>query len=399
MPTEWQLVLATLLMFWGGLMIMDKIFNLKRYGLDVLPFFLIWKTTKLNNFLSNTALKFPRAWHILGDVSIPLSYSALGYGIYLLSLNLMNAFFHPQQSSPIVPLIPGVTITWFSFIYALVGVVVTLVFHEMAHGIAARAEEIPIKSSGVLLLLLLPGGFVEIDDEAMKKKRTRSKLRILSSGSATNIATALLVLLLIANFQAVISPGYGPSVGVVVTNVDSQSFAYGELAPSTVLFAINGTPIWSPTILDLYLLNVKPFDTLRLTTSMGEVTVIAGMNPRAPYKGYIGILYPQPFYLPYPSSWWLGYMFPNHLYMVLQWVFIVSFSVSIVNMMPIPAFDGDKIFQEIVNVLVAEKKKTPVLGKEISTRKLILNVARTITVCFLALNFIVPILVSGFTPL
>lgn len=399
MFTEWQLVLVALLMFWGGLMIVDKMFNLEKYGFNVFPFLLICRTTKLNNFLSKTALKAPNAWRVMGDVSIPLSYSALGYGVYLLSLNLLNAFFRPQQSSPVIPLIPGITITWFSFIYALIGIVVTLAFHELAHGIAARAEGVPIKSSGVLLLLFLPGGFVEIDEEAMKKVRTRSRLRILSSGSAVNIATALIVLLLIINFQAVISPWYGPSVGVVVTNVDPQSFAYGKLAPSTVLFAINGTPIWSPVALDIYLLNVKPFDTLKLTTSMGEITITAGINPKAPYKGYIGILYPQPFYLPYPSSWWLGHAFPNHVYMVLQWMFIVSFSVSIVNMMPIPAFDGDKILQEVVSSFVTEERKTSILRKGISTRRLIVNLARATAICFLALNFIVPLLVAGFTPL
>ncbi|MBS7287919.1 MAG: hypothetical protein KIH01_04040, partial [Candidatus Freyarchaeota archaeon] len=165
MIAEWQLVLVMLLVFWGGLMIVDRLFNLEKYGVSVLPFLLICRTTKLNNILSKAALKAPHAWRILGDASIPLGYSALGYGVYLLSLNLLNAFFRPQQSSPIVPLIPGITVTWFSFFYALVGIVVTLAFHEIAHGLAARAENIPIKSSGVLFLLFLPGGFVEIDEE------------------------------------------------------------------------------------------------------------------------------------------------------------------------------------------------------------------------------------------
>lgn len=399
MAEEWQVVAIALLVFWSGVMAAGKLFKLEKYGFTVLPFAVIWRTTKLNSVISKIALKTPRLWRVLGDISIPLSYSALGYGVYLLSLNLVNAFVQPQHSYPIVPLIPGVTITWFSFFHAAVGIVVTLVFHELAHGVTAKAEGIPIKSSGLLFVLFMPGGFVEIDEETMGKVRARSRVRILSSGSAVNLTTALIALLILANFQAVISPWYGPSIGVIVTNVDPQSLAYGKLLPSTVLFAINGTPILSPAALDWYLLNVKPFDTLKLTTSMGEVTVTAGINPRAPYKGYIGIMYPQPFYLPYPSSWWLGYTFPNQVYMVIQWVFIVSLSVSIINMMPVPALDGDKILKEAVSLVISEEKSLRVFGRKVSTRKFVINAARAATICLLALNVLIPLVKAGFIPL
>ncbi|MEM1658679.1 MAG: site-2 protease family protein [Candidatus Jordarchaeales archaeon] len=399
MIEEWQFVALILLIFWSGVMAAGKLLKLEKYGFTVLPFAVVWRTTRLNNIMSRIALRAPRLWRALGDASIPLSYSALGYGVYLLFLNLVNAFFQPQHSYPIVPLIPGITITWFSFLYAAVGIIVTLVLHELAHGLTAKAEGIPIKSSGLLFVLFMPGGFIEVDEEAMEKARTRSRVRVLSSGSAVNLATALIALLVLANFQAVISPWYGPSLGVIVTGVDSHSFAYGKLFPSTILFAINGTPIPSPAALDLYLLNVKPFDTLKLTTSMGEITVTAGINPRAPYKGYIGIMYPQPFYLPYPSSWWLGYTFPNHVYMVIQWIFIVSFSVSIINMMPVPALDGDKILKEAVSLVVSERKGLCFFGRKVSMRKFAINAARAATICLLVLNALIPLMKTGFIPL
>ncbi|MEM4587859.1 MAG: hypothetical protein QW513_04660, partial [Candidatus Jordarchaeales archaeon] len=130
MIEEWQFVALILLIFWSGVMAAGKLLKLEKYGFTVLPFAVVWRTTRLNNILSRIALRAPRLWRALGDASIPLSYSALGYGVYLLFLNLVNAFFQPQHSYPIVPLIPGITITWFSFLYAAVGIIVTLVLHE-----------------------------------------------------------------------------------------------------------------------------------------------------------------------------------------------------------------------------------------------------------------------------
>nr|MDO8062050.1 site-2 protease family protein [Candidatus Freyrarchaeum guaymaensis] len=399
MISEAQLVIILLLAFWSGILIVDRIFNLKKYGLDVFPFLIIYRTEKFNKFISKVAFKSPRLWIALGNIGIPLSYTALGYGVYLLTLNLLNVFVQPQQASPIVPLIPGVTITGLSFLYALLGIMVTLAFHELAHGIMARAENLPVKSSGLLFLLFLPGGFVEIEEDAMVAAHPKTRLRVLSAGSAVNLVTALIALLLLLNFQTVISPWYGPSVGVVVTNVDQNSFAYGRLPPSTIIFAINGTPIWSPSTLDVYLLNVKPFEILKLTTNIGEIETITGINPRAPYRGYIGILYPQPFYIPYPNAWWLSYTLPSQIYLVIQWMFIVAFSVAIINMMPIPAFDGDRMFEEVINYLIPEEKKTKILEKEYPTRKLLLNILRVSAICFLSLNILLPILKVGFTPL
>jgi len=392
------LILIILFIFWIAVFLLTKYLNLEKYGFTVAPFLLMYRTKRFNNIISRIARKSPKIWSAIGTVGVALSYSALGYGIVVLLRNLINVFVQPQNTSPLVPVIPGITITGTSIIYVLIALILTLVTHELAHGIAAIAEGLPIKSAGLLFLIFLPGGFVELDELALAKAPSRSRFRIFSAGSAANIVTALLAFLLISNFALVISPWYGPSVGVFVTGVDPNSPAYYKLPPSTVIFAINGTPVISDYGLSLYLSHVKPFETLVLDTSIGRVTLMTSINPRIPTRGYIGITYPRPFYLPYPSVWWLGVGFSTHLYLTLYWIFIVTFSVAMFNMFPIYAFDGDKLFEEVIRNTISKEKKIKIGKKSFSKRSLFVNSARIIAIFMLVANFVLPLLTVGFTP-
>src|SRR5207245_3798946 len=109
-----------------------------------------------------------------------------------------------------VPL-PGLTIGWDIFPYVLFAIAVLLIPHEVAHGIASVLDRVPLKSSGVFMAVFLPGGFVEIDEENLAKRKARTRLRVFAAGSFTNIATFALVLVLLV-------PLYQPApTEVVVT--------------------------------------------------------------------------------------------------------------------------------------------------------------------------------------
>ena len=71
-----------------------------------------------------------------------------------------------------------------------------LVVHEFGHGIISRVEGVRIKSIGVLLLAVLPGAFVEPDEEDIEKSKRISKLRIFAAGSIFNLSLAAVALLL-----------------------------------------------------------------------------------------------------------------------------------------------------------------------------------------------------------
>ncbi|TFG17015.1 MAG: hypothetical protein EU531_04490 [Promethearchaeota archaeon] len=47
--------------------------------------------------------------------------------------------------------------------------------------------------------------------------------------------------------------------------------------------------------------------------------------------------------------------FPDFLQIEFVWLFIISFSITIFNMMPVPGFDGDRIVKEIIKWIFGEK--------------------------------------------
>src|SRR4029077_4675763 len=146
------------------------------------------------------------------------------------------------------------------FVYILISIAVLLIPHEAAHGIASVIDKVPIKSSGVFLAILLPGGFVEIDEEDLSKRKPLTKLRVFAAGSFTNVVTWFIVILLLTNFAASISPLYNPnSSGVIITDLVPGGAAQSSNIPAwSVLSQINGTSIQSISSLQTYLTSLSP---------------------------------------------------------------------------------------------------------------------------------------------
>src|SRR5207247_3571430 len=90
-----------------------------------------------------------------------------------------------------------------------------------------------------------PGGFVEIDEEDLSKRKARTKLRVFAGGSFTNVVSWFLVVLLITNFALAISPLYdSKSSGVLITGlVNGGAAQNNNVASWSVLVAVNGTTV------------------------------------------------------------------------------------------------------------------------------------------------------------
>ncbi len=114
-------------------------------------------------------------------------------------------------------LIPGIN-PYLPIVYGWIGLIVAMIVHEGAHGILARSLRIPVKSSGVILLLVLPiGAFVDVDEKELQKAKARDSGRVLAAGPGSNIITgliALLGLLLVLSSMAPIANGVGV-IGIV----------------------------------------------------------------------------------------------------------------------------------------------------------------------------------------
>ncbi|WP_243666256.1 site-2 protease family protein [Vulcanisaeta sp. JCM 16159] len=93
--------------------------------------------------------------------------------------------------TPLAPLIPGVTVSLYTFIYIIVAIGIGILLHELAHGAVSSRYGIRIKSGGAFAFLFLAfGGFVEIDEEELRNRSILIRLAVYSSGVFMNVVLA-----------------------------------------------------------------------------------------------------------------------------------------------------------------------------------------------------------------
>jgi len=330
-----------------------------KHGIIVKPYYLMLRTSAFNNLMQRLGSKFRRGWLTYFDIGAAMGIGLTIFIIYSLVLNAVNLFIHSSQAGPtllIIP-VPGVTISWEIFPYILISIAALLIPHEAAHGIASVLDKVPIKSSGVFLAVFLPGGFVEIDEENLSKRKARTKLRVFAGGSFTNVVSWFLVVLLLTNFALTISPLYeSNSSGVLITGLVNGGAAQANNIPQwSVLTRVNATAVPSIDALRSYLAPLAPGHHLVLTINNGRnYTIITQPAADNANRATIGI-FTFNYYSPRTSL--LPVTFPFQLYNTLSWMSLILLGVALVNMLPMFPFDGDRYFDTILTSLGMKNTK------------------------------------------
>jgi len=146
----------------------------------------------------------------LRNIAIIVCVVASVIGVWMLLHSSYDVLFRPKEAVPgvrlVFPSVSGLRLPEFiigvPFWYWIIGVFVVLFAHEPMHAFLARAENVRIKSFGLLLFFILPGAFVDPDEKQIKRLSMMRKLRIFAAGSFGNLMVAgiLLVLILSYNF-------------------------------------------------------------------------------------------------------------------------------------------------------------------------------------------------------
>jgi membrane-associated protease RseP (regulator of RpoE activity) len=335
---------------------------------------LMRKTTRLRDFIDSIAQKSPRFWRWSMTIGIAvavffmiLTFILLVYSLGLIIQNMFIIHGASTQAAGVYPVIPGVPIPGSPFnpplVSGLIAIVIVIVFHEFAHGILARTEGIKIKSIGLLMLAVIPGAFVEPDEEEVKKSSRLAKLRIYAAGSISNLAVgavALLLTILLASFF--ITPYFHAS-GVEIQNVVSKSPADGILQNGMLITHINGYETANYTSFNNTLSKVKPGDVVTVTTNQGTFKIKTGVNPNNSSRAYIGInvvnlgvTTSNPLTVNQDASNKYGTILPwlvYDLYILLFWVFIYNIGIGTFNLLPLKPLDGGLMFEELLNYITS----------------------------------------------
>lgn len=338
--------------FWIVLYALSRVVRLDKHGLEVKPFYFMYKSKALNKILDSWAKKRRKLWLVLSNIGIAFGVGLMAFSIYFLTNNLLNFFIPRGVAAPVFPVLPVLTIRLYWMPYFLVSVVVIMLTHELAHGVIARLEEIPVLSTGVLAVVVLFGAFVEPDEKEFEKASVLSRLRMLAAGSATNLVTALLALLLLGGL-------FAPPAGVLFHEVVSDGpMDKAGFQNWDVILAVNNQTMSVPNDFYVYMRGVKPGETLTLTVLHGNrevkknITTIAAEENKS--RAIIGVFQVSGYG---PNRLGLDQYTGVHTFWTLFWIYLLSLSVSIFNMFPLYPFDGERFLYYPLEKFMGKQKR------------------------------------------
>ncbi len=282
----WKILLI-FAVYWQSILILKRYGILERFNITNHGPLLMIRTTKGQKFLDRVA-SVKGFWRLFGDAGIPLMLLGmfLMFALIILSdIIMVTSLYEQTMQTPSeihelrnIFLIPGIN-KFIPFVWGIIGLIVTLVVHEFSHAIMSKAEDIRVKSMGLILVLIPIGGFAEPDEEQLfgirdkdkggengvksdqKTATRRQRIRILTAGVMANFVTAFVAFAL---FFIVIG-SIAPVSNVVITDVVPGSPADDiGLTEMTVITHINDKKIENGSVFHTQIASLPVGEVFRL---------------------------------------------------------------------------------------------------------------------------------------
>jgi hypothetical protein len=235
-------------------------------------------------------------------------YSCIGLsiiGLIFISVNIILLIWQlisaPAITQPGVALVlpftnvPG--IGYLSFSQWIISIFILAIVHEFAHGIVAKANGLPIRSSGfaffALIAPIIPAAFVEPDEKKLVKSSNVKQYSVFAAGPIVNIILALLIMFALpyvanparlAPFEDKITEPIGFSLDLTDETLPA---ALAGIKDGMIINSFNGQRIItaSPFLETMYYC-VKPGETITLGTEdeTFSITTVVDGN-----RGIIGV--------------------------------------------------------------------------------------------------------------
>ena len=294
------------------------------------------------------------------NVGVIVAFGAMIFITYTIVSTLPTVFETPSVSI----VIPGVDIPgsqiYVPFVYGLIGLATVLVVHEFSHGIQAVGEKIPIKSIGLLLFAIIPGAFVEPDEDKLKEAKRSSRLRVYAAGSIANVTLAVIAMILLSLASAGI-PGYFEEDGIAIDRVIPDSPSDGILKDGMVLESINNQKINDSVSYVKIIGSYSPGDNVTVQTDQGTYHVTLGKNPNNESVGFFGIQANKHFELVNDSLGPLPWIL-FELIDLFQWVAMLNLGIGLFNLLPIKPLDGGYMLEILLSYKLSEEHYKPIVN-------------------------------------
>ncbi|MFH1578609.1 MAG: site-2 protease family protein [Thermoplasmatota archaeon] len=197
-----------------------KLWN--RHGIKLYGPIMMLRTSRGRAFIERLG-SHARGWSHYGLASVVICALTTTVVAAFLIWEVFTTFSAPSQMdlSNDLPfgqtgINPAVTVT-----YAVIGIGVAVVAHELCHGVLSSVGNIKLRSIGLMLLVIPIGAFVEPDEDALKATKRTNRLKVYAAGPATNVILAIVFL---AILLGLLMPSVRPIAdGAVVTSVAPDS--------------------------------------------------------------------------------------------------------------------------------------------------------------------------------
>jgi membrane-associated protease RseP (regulator of RpoE activity) len=245
----WFAVFAGFGIWWLAVHTLDKAGVLQRYNITAYGPLIMWRSYRGQGLLN--ALASPKTfWKTLITLCIPLVFVSMFIMLGMIAVaDIVMILKTPAPSAATAPqnllVIPGVN-QFVPFVWGWIALIVGMVAHEFGHAIMAKAENIKVKSLGLLLIPIPMGAFAEIDEEEMfgtkaegktgeifgptetkaagvgvRKASSMAQVRILSAGVISNFLVAAIAFMLL----------FGPVLGAI--GATNSEMVVVNVAPGT----------------------------------------------------------------------------------------------------------------------------------------------------------------------
>ena len=334
--------------------------RLEKHGFEINFPVIMWKTQRLRGVIARISNISPKFWRWYMNVGIVVAYISMIFITWTIISSIPSAFEAPSVSV----VIPGVDIPgsaiYVPFFYGLVGLATVLIVHEFSHGIQAIGEKIPIKSIGLLLFAIIPGAFVEPDEDELKKAKKISRLRVYGAGSIANMSLAVIALLLMFLVTAGI-PHYFAEDGIEIGRIVSDSPSEGILKEGMIIEAIDNKPINDSDSYTDIITSFKPSDNITVKTDQGSYSVVLSKNPNNESRGFFGIQANKHFNLVDNSLGPLPWIL-FELAELFQWMFVLNLGIGLFNLLPIKPLDGGYMLEILLSYKLKDSQVKPIIN-------------------------------------
>lgn len=334
--------------------------KLENHGFEINFPVIMWKTQKLRGFISRISNISPRFWRWFMNIGIVVAFGAMIFITWTLVASIPSIFEAPSVSI----VLPGVDMPGSSiyvpFGYGFLALATVLIVHEFSHGIQAVGEKIPIKSIGLLLFIILPGAFVEPDEDELKKAKKSARLRVYAAGSIANISLAIIAILLLSMASSAI-PHYFHEDGIQIDRIVSDSPSEGILKKGMIIKAMDNKTINDSASYTKVVSSFKPGENVSVLTDQGVYTIELAKNPSNESRGFFGIQAAKHFNLvdtglgPLP---WILF----ELAEFFQWVFILNLGIGLFNLLPLKPLDGGHMLETLLCYKLSENQAKPIVN-------------------------------------